>query len=193
MYRIPRTAVSVYESGEPNVTWRGILERFDGIGRDELTKSIPCRIVINEPIIDAPEGKRALVRGMYVKCRMEVDTSTSSPDKKFLTFPEIAVRPGNYVWIVRDHVLQRIDIEIADRIEATLDGEIKPFVVVTADDESLRVGDKIVRSPLSQPTDGARVLLEGEEKIPPTTTPVVEERDAAVEKTADSSTDPATS
>ncbi len=189
VYRLPKTAVSIYESGEPDVVWQGVLERFDGIGRDELTKSIPCRIVIEQPVIDTPEGKRALVRGMYVKCRMEVQTSTSAPDKQFLTFPEKGVRPGNFIWVVNEHKLHRVEIEIVDRTKNTLDEEIAPFVVISAENSELKVGDQIVVSPIPQPTENAPVLLKGEE-LGTETTPVVEKTDASAETTADASSDP---
>ena len=190
VYRLPKTPVSIFDTSEPDVVWQGVLERFDGIGRDELTKSIPCRIVVENPIADTPEGQRALVRGMYVKCRMEVQTSTAAEDQKFLTFPEVALRPGDYVWVVRDHQLTRVNVEIADRSWAMLDDERTPFVIIALDKDGLQPGDEVVRTPLSQPTEGAKVLLEGE--VSPSR-PTADEEPISIKKTADASDEPTTS
>jgi multidrug efflux pump subunit AcrA (membrane-fusion protein) len=190
VYRLPKTPVSIFDTSEPDVVWQGVLERFDGIGRDELTKSIPCRIVIENPVVDTPHGQRALVRGMYVKCRMEVQTSTAAEDQKFLTFPEVALRPGDFVWIVRDHKLARAEVEIADRNWAMLDDEQVPFVIVALTKDGLQPGDEVVRTPLSQPTEGAKVLLEGE--LSPSRAAPDDEK-ISIEKTADASDEPTTS
>lgn len=160
VYRLPKTPVSIYETSDPSIVWHGVLERFDGIGRDELTKSIPCRIVVSEPVVETETGQRALVRGMYVKCRMEVQTSTAAPDQKFLAFPEVALRPGDHVWVVRDEVLAKIDVEVADHTSSTMDNQVEPFVIVKLTDGGLQVDDRVVVTPLSQPTEGAKVLLD---------------------------------
>lgn len=190
VYRLPKTPVAIFDTSEPDVVWHGVLERFDGIGRDELTKSIPCRIVVENPVVDTANGQRALVRGMYVKCRMEVQTSTVAEDQKFLTFPEVALRPGDFVWVVRDHKLAKVGVEIADRSWAMLDDELAPFVIVSLAQDGIQPADEVVRTPLSQPTEGAKVLLDGEIS-PPRETPAGE--DISIEKTADASGEPTTS
>ena len=187
VYQLPQTPVAIYERGEPDVVWQGILERFDGIGRDELTKTTPCRIAVSQPIIDVRGGKRALVRNMYVKCRMEVQTSAASPDNDFIHFPETAVRPGNYIWVVRDEKIYRLPVDIIDRNEGFLDDQKEPFVVVSSRNSDLKVGDQIVVSPLSQPTEGSTVLLSKKESL---------KEDVQVEETSvstESSDDPTTS
>ena len=159
VYRIPKTEVTLFDPDEPQVTWQGILERFDGIGRDEITKTIPCRIVIQQPIVQSPVGPRALVRGMYVKCRVEVQTSSGEDGQMLLSFPALALHPDNHIWIVRDKKLQRVDVEVVDRMETIQDGMANKIVIVKTDDDVLRPGDAIVVSPLSQPTVGAPVIL----------------------------------
>ena len=162
VYQLPKTNVSVFDSSEPDFIWDGILERFDGIGRDESTRTIPCRITIENPIIDTTKGKRALVRGMYVKCRIQVQTSAENTKRGFLCFPSVALRPGNFVWIVRDKKLKRLSVDVVDYTDRLVGNETEKIVVVAENDDSLQQGDQIVTTPLSQPNDGVEVLLEDE-------------------------------
>ena len=163
-YEIPKTAVSIFESDSPDVRWQGTLERFDGIGRDELTKTIPCRIIIPQPITKTDFGPRALVRNMFVKCRIEVQTSSSNGGDDLLYFDELALQPGNFLWKVVDNKLEMAKVTVVDRTEKTVDGKRKGLIVVRAIDGNLKNNDQVVVSPLSQPTNGAEVIVAGTDK-----------------------------
>ncbi len=165
LYRLPKSEVQIFETSDPDMVWTGILERFDGIGRDELTKSIPCRIVVPEPIAKYGQMQKALVRGMYVKCRIVIPADRASGNQQLASFPEAAVRPGNFVWVVRDKRLHRIDVSIVDRTSQTVDGKQQQVVVVSMIPESLKMGDQVVTTPLPQPIEGGPVLLE-EDQVP---------------------------
>ena len=158
VYQLPRVDVEIYEQSESNITWQGILERFDGIGRNETTKSIPCRIVVNNPVTETATGQRALVRGMYVKCRVVLPGRGSSLD--LAGFASVGIRPGDYVWVVRDDKLRRFDVNVIDRTPCPRNKNER-LVVVALDDTGLKKGDRIVVSPLPQPIDGGRVVLRG--------------------------------
>jgi len=162
VYYLPKTEVSVYEIGSPDLAWHGVLERFDGIGRDETTRTIPCRITIQEPVINTDSGQRALVRGMYVKCKIQVQTSADSSKRKFISFPAVALRPGNVVWTVEDNKLNKHIVEVVDYGERLVDEELIKIVVTVEKEGSLKHGDVIVTTPLAQPSIGAEVILEGE-------------------------------
>ena len=164
VYYIPKTKVSVFEIDEPEIVWDGMLERFDGIGRDESTRTIPCRIMIRNPVIDTKFGPRALVRGMYVKCKIQVQTSADDAKRKFLSFPSVALRSGNTVWVVRDHKLKRLPVQVVDYGEQLVGQELKNIVVIAEADGSVRAGDSVVTTPLSQPSNGGEVILEEEFK-----------------------------
>ncbi|MEE2825764.1 MAG: hypothetical protein VYE64_03965 [Planctomycetota bacterium] len=109
VYQLPKMAVEIYDSADPEVKWDGILERFNGIGRDELTKTIPCSIVVDRPIILKPDGAHVLVRGMYVKCRMEIPPSQLE-GQTFFELPATAIQPyvnedgasGDVIWVATD-------------------------------------------------------------------------------------------
>ncbi len=161
-YQLPKTDVVIYESEDRDVQWSGTLERFDGIGRDEMTKTIPCRIIVPTPIVDTDAGPRALVRNMYVKCRIEVQTSNSNPGQELLFLDELALQPGNYVWKVVDSKLQKARLEVVDRTEKMVEGKRKGLIICRAIDGSINPGEQVVVSPLSQPTENAEVIVSGD-------------------------------
>ena len=158
-YYLPKTSVSIYETSDKSVVWDGVLERFDGIGRDELTRTIPVRITIKKPVVETGEGQRALVRGMFVKCKIEVQTSNDTPDHRFLSFPAVALRPGNYVWVVSDNKLRKVEVKVVDFGEQLIGQQITKIVVVALKQDSLESGDAIVTTPIPQPQEGKEVIL----------------------------------
>ena len=80
IYQLPKTAVKIYDASEPDVVWDGILERFSGIGRDPVTKTTPCRIIVPNPVVQAKTGPRACL--LY--------TSPSPRDKRQSRMPSSA-------------------------------------------------------------------------------------------------------
>lgn len=83
--------------------------RFDGVGLDERTRTMPCRVVVDDPLgvtverelsegerdNDAARGPRALVRGMFVTIQLE-----TQPTGGILRVPEAALKPGNRLGMV---------------------------------------------------------------------------------------------
>lgn len=144
-YSLPPTPATVkYELGGQAYTWKGTLTRYDGIGLDERTRMVPCRVVIEKPRdvylngepLSRSGGPRALVRGMYVTVVLNI-----TPRTQLLRIPEDAVQPGNIVWRVNDGKLQPVVISVAQSIEDA--------VIVEATDDGLAVGDRLVVSQLN--------------------------------------------
>ncbi len=156
-YQLPKTEVTIFESEDVETTWKGTLERFDGIGRDEMTKTIPCRIIVPNPITETEYGPRALVRNMYVKCRVEVETSSSDETQDLLAINEMALQPGDFVWKVVDGKLQSAKVEVVDRTERGKGDSKVGVVIIRSVQDSVSVDDEVVVTPLSQPTNGAIV------------------------------------
>ncbi len=159
IYQLPKTDVGIFDAREPTVVWKGVLERFSGIGRDPVTKTTPCRILIQQPVVEGPAGPRALERGMYVKCRIEVQASAGDAENDLIAFSESALHPNNDVWIVRDSKLEKAKITVIDRTELINADTGQPEYVIVARvvTGQLQPGDQVVISPLSQPTVGAEV------------------------------------
>ncbi len=158
-YQIPETPVTVvYRLANEEYVWRGVLWRYDGIGVDQRTRTVPCRIRVDMPrdvrlrttdeVVKPTAGPPALVRGMYVALEIH-----ARPKANLLQVPEIAVRPGNKVWRVRDKKLHTLDVQVV-----TIANQV---AVLRAAPDDLRTGDKVVVSPLAETTEGMAVK-EGE-------------------------------
>lgn len=152
-YEIPRVPVTVvYRLGKQQYAWDGVLSRYEGIGLDEKTRTMPCRVLVQAPRNvrplsgegASPAGPRALVRGMFVNVQIH-----TSPGVTLLKVPEQAVRPGNTVWRVRDGRLDVLRVPVAQMLD---DG-----LLIVADENRLGSSDRVVTSPLASVRDGMKV------------------------------------
>lgn len=152
-YEIPRVKVTViYEVAGREFAWDGVLDRYDGVGLDESTRTIPCRVVVEAPrkarIIGSSDahGKivmpPALVRGMFVTLRIH-----ARPDVKLAEIPERALQPNNTLLLAKDGKLAIQPVQVV----AMDNGDV--IIRAEADDTSL-VGMKAVISPLPTAYEG---------------------------------------
>ncbi len=154
-YRLPEADATVFFNlADVQYTWEGRLKRFDGIGLDERTRTIACRVVVQNPRkvkvngasneVLTRAGPRALVRGMYVTVQIH-----AVPKLQLLRISKRALRPGDFLWTVRDGTLKRHDVQVAQ----SSDGE----VVVYSVNADVSPGDFVVVSPLNFAQDGMTV------------------------------------
>ncbi|MFC1597612.1 efflux RND transporter periplasmic adaptor subunit [Planctomycetota bacterium] len=159
-YEIPRAPVTVvYRLAGRDYEWSGVLARYDGVGLDQATRTVPCRVVVDAPrkgsaaVSNAKAGETtgppALVRGMYVIVRVH-----GEPQAPLIWIPEKAVRPGDKVWVVRDGKLVVLDV----RVVRVADGRA---IVVAGD---LAEGGRVVVTPLAKAVDGMEVEEKQREK-----------------------------
>ncbi len=106
-YELPKTPVTIsyHVAGRDNTEfqWHGHLSRYEGIGIDAQTRTVPVRIAVDNPrevwqngsIIkeDDNGGMPALVRGMFVDCSIR-----TKPSQALVLLPKLALKPGNQVW-----------------------------------------------------------------------------------------------
>jgi len=153
-YQIPEAPVQVvYRLAQRDYLWDGRLSRYEGVGLDETTRTVPCRVVVEAPrevcVVGAEGGQGgltgppALVRGMFVTVKIHAE-----PQARMVRIPEKAVRPGRRVWIVRgaegQTQLAMLDVRVvgvADEAAIVLAGELAP-------------GDRVVVTPLSGAEEG---------------------------------------
>lgn len=103
-YSIPPTPAAVrYEVAgreEELYQWAGRLERYDGIGVDTTSRTVPVRVVVDQPRkreivnsdgekVDRRAGRLALVRGMFVSVILEIE-----PRRPLVVIPGVALKPG---------------------------------------------------------------------------------------------------
>ncbi len=107
-YELPKTPVTIsYQvAGRDNTEfqWQGHLSRYEGIGIDSQTRTIPIRISVENPrevwqngqVIKEEDngGLPALVRGMFVDCKIR-----TKPNQSLILLPKLALKPGNQVWL----------------------------------------------------------------------------------------------
>ncbi|MBX3416197.1 MAG: HlyD family efflux transporter periplasmic adaptor subunit [Pirellulaceae bacterium] len=160
-YQLPRMNVKVFDPNDPGYQWDGILERFDGIGLDSQTKTIPVRIVVDQPILKTPNRSRALVRGMFVKCRIETPRSAID-EVNLMIVPAKAIRTGGVLWTVENSKLKQHRVEVVSQISNPINsaaGETEKLAVIKRPENGLQPGALVVVSPLGQPSEGTEVVL----------------------------------
>jgi len=163
-YDVPQVPVTVvYDVLGNSYAWRGVLSRIDGVGLDDRTRTVPCRVLVTDPqAVSLKEGSPelpvaappALMRGMYVKVQLH-----TTPSEPLLSVPEIAVRPGNAVWAVRDGKLSHFTLPAARVTQGS--------VLVAPQVTELRAGDKVVVSPLPAAKEGMTVRVHEPPQAPP--------------------------
>ena len=157
MPAVPATVI--YELGGQRFAWSGKLTRYEGAGLDERTRTVACRVLVQNPtevsrrkssqdssLVLAPQ---ALLRGMFVSLEFHVD-----PRASLLRIPESAVRPGDVLWLVRDGKLVRQTVKVARVVNG--------FALIPATTSRLQAGDLVVTSPLSTELSGQPVRLNDE-------------------------------
>jgi biotin carboxyl carrier protein len=141
----------IFEFEGVETIWKGYISRFEGSGIDRDTRTIPCRILVEEPYksyVNGSAGGRAtisppsLVSGMFVGVRIKIESPVP-----LLQLPIDAVRPRGEIWVNRDDHLERV----ADISVIHTEGQT---AFVRADGSGLQVDDRVVVSPLAVVKDG---------------------------------------
>ncbi len=180
-YQVPETPATVmFEVDGVRCYWKGRLWRYDGIGVDQTTRMVPCRVVVDQPRKVRVEsttgdsyrsGPPALVRGMYVTVRLH-----AQPAVRLLDIPEASIQPGDWVWqfVPLEHgtppeesnktgahavtgTLRRVDLRVVDVVEQHKLFVVSPDGELLIDGDRVQVHDgQVVRTN----TEGAPTVLE---------------------------------
>lgn len=168
IYEAPRTPVSVsFSVAGATYEWDGILDRYEGNGLDPRTRTVPCRVLVENPrgsqrvsfsATSDPIPPPSLVTGMFVEVSVHVKTEVP-----LVAMPERALRPGNRVWLVRDG---KLEVETVEVVQVVNDE-----VLLREDTSPIKLGDRVVVSPLSAPFPGMPVTENDDETLDPTEHP----------------------
>ena len=154
-FELPKCkAEVVFRYSGAEYVWDGELARYEGTGVDEKTRLVPCRVRVDQPTharavtqaaAVSADAVPVLLSGMFVTVRIPVN-----PPVPFLAVPDVALRPGGVVWVVRDGRLHFEAVEVV----MTQDGQV---VVRPGKGSQLQPGDKVITSPLPNVRKGMAV------------------------------------
>ena len=135
---------------------RASLARYDGAGINVATRTVPCIAVVDAPASGIRVNKEAaafplpgpptLLRGMFVAIEIPVSSSLD-----LVQIPNMAMRPGDKVWLVRDG---KLHVQAVQPAHVTHEAAI-----LLADSSQLAEGDKVVISPIPIVEEGMDVRL----------------------------------
>lgn len=145
-YEAPSAKAQVtYRLAGVESVWEGRLSRYEDAGVDQTTRTIPCRVEIeNRRQAAGGSGPPALMRGMFVTVVIPV-----SPGVAMLKVPDRALQPNGHVWAVENEQLR---VHIVSTARSLDDG-----ILIRADKTTLESGDRVVVSPLMTAHDGMQV------------------------------------
>jgi multidrug efflux pump subunit AcrA (membrane-fusion protein) len=177
LYELPQTPVTIeYERGGILYAWNGVLSRYDGIGLDEQTRTVPCRVLVEDPrsarevvrkiaekvVQDSNEleanemeidssASPALLRGMYVTVNIH-----ASPKAMLLSVPEEAIQPNETLFVAREDTegTERLDIVPIEIID--IEGE--NAVVRPETPGTLASGQRVIYSPMPLAIKGMEII-----------------------------------
>jgi multidrug efflux pump subunit AcrA (membrane-fusion protein) len=131
--------------------WSGVISRLGGTGIDLTTRTIPCRILVDNPlrsVVLNSAGETVndilpppLTTGMFVNVKIAVE-----PKEDLLSVPPTAARSGGVVWIMREGKLKIQPIKVARRL--------KDQVLINVTAGGVQADDRVVVSPLAVAMDG---------------------------------------
>ncbi|WP_404306653.1 HlyD family secretion protein [Neorhodopirellula lusitana] len=187
-YNLPATPVKVQYllSGRDDLAyqWQGELIGYDGIGLDEQTRTVPVRILVDDPqsftvlrngkavnpeTESATEvlrvaGPTTLVRGMFVNLRLELD-----PSVELVVLPGESLKPGNRIWqFIPDASVLDVSLNV-DTESLTEDSKKDSLGKSTAqstepDDDDAVDDEQAAAGLASEPTPEELAALEEESK-----------------------------
>ncbi len=144
----PVDALVIYKLGQREVSWPGKLTRYGGLGIDEQTRTVPCLVEVSNPRrLGAKQWPPTLVRGMFVTVAFH-----AAPQMPILRLPAEAVKLNNEVWTLEDGKLRIHEVQPAKVLPG--------WVLLRAEETDLKVGDKLIVSPLATAVDGMSVREE---------------------------------
>ncbi|MGB7326847.1 MAG: HlyD family efflux transporter periplasmic adaptor subunit [Rubripirellula sp.] len=158
----PVPATIQYRLGSRTYQWQAVLERIDGAGIDPATRTYPCLFRVNAPEQvsrsdrtepnEVNDGPSRLMRGMFVSVLLQTESR-----RQLASCSETAIRPGNRIWINRDGALHIQPIEVVaregSRVIIDLDGLASQAAKIA-----------VVVSPVSNPSEGMKLVLAGKPK-----------------------------
>lgn len=161
----PIDVTITYELDGIRWAWKGMITSYDGAGLNPVTRMMPCRITVDDPLdvkpleedseaykltyenLNVKSPPPSLLSGMFVSI-----TVHAKPGMSFFLAPEKAILPGDFIWIATDRVLKQHKVRVATTTS-------KGVLFYAESEDELHPEDLVVISPLAAPNDGDAVTL----------------------------------
>lgn len=145
VFEIPEVEAEVtFRTAGESFVWSGRLVRSDGAGYDATTRTLECRVLVEQPVRAADAGPPALVAGMFVEVSINV-----TPRTELLAIPRAALQPDGQVWMIDNGKLVVHRVRPARVTESV--------VLLRADQTLIEAGSRVVVSTLPIAFDGMEV------------------------------------
>ncbi|MCA9119233.1 MAG: HlyD family efflux transporter periplasmic adaptor subunit [Planctomycetaceae bacterium] len=142
----PLHAEVIYNAGGRSHTLAGQLVRHHGAGLDSTTRTVACRILVEQPASTSSMQRQPipLMTGMFVTVQVQCQ-----PNRPLLTIPERGIRTDGSVWLMRDGKLCTVPAKTVQLRNGT--------AVVQCESNDIQPGDKVIISPVANARDGLAV------------------------------------
>jgi multidrug efflux pump subunit AcrA (membrane-fusion protein) len=144
-FEIPeRPATVTFQTSGESFRWQGRLARTDGSGFDATTRTLACRVVVDQPLREEASGPPSLIGGMFVDIEISV-----TPRTRLLAIPRAALQPDGQVWVIDEGKLavHRVrPVRVTDSV-----------VLLRVDRTEIQPGARVVTSTLPIAFDGMDV------------------------------------
>lgn len=143
-FEIPEQPATVtFRSGDETFRWEGRLARTDGMGFDPTTRTVACRVLVEQPLLADSSRLPSLVDGLFVQVEIEV-----TPRSELLAIPRDALQPDGQVWTVSEGKL---------KVHHVRPARITESIVLLRPGTEIRADDRVVTSSLPVAWDGMDV------------------------------------
>ena len=141
------TAEIISSLGDEPQSWQAVLVRSAG-AIDEESQQLYITAQIDAPYSQSNSKRRPLKIGQYVTATIAGKTM-----KEAIVIPNAAIYQGSYIYLYKDGVLERREIEVA--WQGTKEALIK---------QGIKAGEQLVLTPLGRVSSGTPVKKVGSEK-----------------------------
>ncbi len=139
----PVPAEVIYYAGGHSHTLVGQLVRQHGAGLDPTTRTVACRVLIEQPtsMTDTHNQPIPLMTGMFVTVQVQC-----RPNRPLLKIPERGIRTDGSVWLVRNGKLESVPVQTVQ----TRDG----IAIVDLRSNNIEPNDQVIVSPVANARPG---------------------------------------
>ena len=149
-FELPKLPATIrYQRNDIVYEWEGILDRYDGLGLDERTRTAPCLVRVKKTL--SKSGNLTLVRGMFVTVELNLGKKNG-----LLDIPAKGLRADKTVWRMQDNRLRIVPVKVFSFYSLGRDGQ---RAVIHHRPDDFTVGHQLITSPIPLPSDNMKLRI----------------------------------